>query len=150
MWTSLGRVPAASGRDQPNQCTSFRRHLPAAEGIGALLWFIRAPFWAPFNSAYQIKQKNVKHPSCEQSLLYSSAFSTYSFQYHGKICRSISPCWNSWFGRTTYLNQRYHKCQSSGYHFKMLFNCGNTYAWPKEEREGSTLTSISTCTPDSF
>lgn len=92
MWISLGRLPAASGRDQPNHCTSIRCHLPAAGATGALAWFIRAQFWTP---AYQIKQKNIKRSSPEQSLLHNLAFITYSFQYHGKICRTISACWET-------------------------------------------------------
>lgn len=73
MWTSLARAPAAS-RDQPNHCTSFRCHLTAAGGTGALLWFIRAPFWAPFNSAYQIKQKK-----CKTSILWTVSPSQLNF-----------------------------------------------------------------------
>lgn len=79
-----------------HHCTSIRCHLPAAGRTGALVWFKGAPFQAPFDSAYQIQQKKpIKHPSCEQTLLHSSAFSASSFQYHGKFCRTVSPCWET-------------------------------------------------------
>lgn len=144
MWTSLGRVPAASGRDQPNQCT--RCHLPAAGGTGALVWFIRALFWAPFNSAHQTNIKILKiHPL--NSLCFTAQLLLLrAFNAMARFAEQSCPAEKPGFGRT---NQRSSQ-MSSGYHSKMLFKSGNICAWPKEERKDSTVTSISTYRPNSF
>lgn len=109
MHISLDRIPVASGSSWRSHSAVTAWHLPVTGGTRILVWFIRAPFWVPFSSVFQLMQKKYKTSTLQKaSALHLSFQCSLSFQHHGKTFRSIMSCWEStiWKDALTKSEQR--------------------------------------------